>query len=103
MPLGNLGKKVMEAVKNLCARDDTDESYWDQLKKCAGIWTEKYKREALEKISVDEAERKLYLIIKNVPQKGEKPQEIISSVFGLENPVFAMVREQFLLDDPSKT
>jgi radical SAM family uncharacterized protein/radical SAM-linked protein len=95
-------KKVMEAVKNLCASDNSDESYWDQLRKCAGIWTEKYKRETLEKISVDEAERKLYLIIKNVPQKGEKPQEIIKSVFGLENPVFVMAREQFLLDDPSK-
>ncbi|UCE43295.1 MAG: TIGR03960 family B12-binding radical SAM protein [Candidatus Aminicenantes bacterium] len=96
-------KKVMEAVKNLNLSENVCENYWNQVKKCTDVYAEKNKGETLEKIYVDEADKKLFLIIKNVSQKGEKPQDIVSSVLGLENPVFAMAREQFLLEIQAKS
>jgi len=55
-----------------------------------------------EKISVDETEGKLFLLMRNVAEKGKKPQEIARALFGLENPVFLMTREQILLENQAK-
>ena len=92
-------KKVTEAAENHCSGDRERESYLDRVKKCVDFYLEKNRGEALEKLFVDETEMKLYLILKNIPQKAEKPQEIVASVLGLKNPVFSMAREQFLLDN----
>jgi radical SAM family uncharacterized protein/radical SAM-linked protein len=95
-------KKVIEAAENFCSSDEFRESVIDRVKTCVDSYAKKSRGGALEDIFVDETERKLYLIMKNVPQKSEKPQEIVSKVLGLTNPVFSMAREQFLLDNQTR-
>jgi radical SAM family uncharacterized protein/radical SAM-linked protein len=96
-------KRVIEAAENFCPLHKADEGFWDRLNKCVDIYAEKNDVKTLEKIFVDEAEKKLYLIIKSDTQKGAKPQEIVSSVLGLENPVFSMARERFIPDNQAKS
>jgi radical SAM-linked protein len=96
-------EKVILAVRSLSLNDSTDMNYVDQVKKLVDIYLEQNRGSPLEKISVDEKGGKLYLFIKNIPQKGGKPQEIAKALFGLENPVFVMAREQILLGNQEKT
>ena len=93
-------KKVKEAVKNLSLSESANDIYFDQVKKLVDDHVKKIGENLLEKISVDKKEEKLLLTIKNPPQKGGKSQEIVASIFGLENPVFLMTREQIILDKP---
>jgi radical SAM family uncharacterized protein/radical SAM-linked protein len=95
-------KKVIAAVKSRSMSEGADENYFDHVEKIVNDYFKKSRGDSLEKISVDETEGKLNLTIKNVPQKGKKPQEIVASVFGLENPFFLMAREQFLVDNREK-
>ncbi|MEE8604153.1 MAG: TIGR03960 family B12-binding radical SAM protein [Candidatus Aminicenantaceae bacterium] len=95
-------KKVISAVKSRSMIEGADESYFNHVEKIMNDYFKKSRGDSLEKISVDETEGKLLLSIKNVPQKGEKPQEIVNTILGLENPVWSMVREQFLLDNQVK-
>jgi radical SAM-linked protein len=92
-------EKIVETADKLSSHDKTGESYLDQVKKCVDEYLERNRGDVLEKIFVNEIEKKLYLILNNVPRKAEKPQEIVFSVLGLKNPVFFMAREQFLLND----
>jgi radical SAM-linked protein len=98
--LGN--RKIKQAVENFCSHYDPSENYWDKVLKCVNDYNEKNGGESLEGISVDKKQKKLFLIIKNIPQKGKKPQDIVASIFGLDNPVFSMAREQFLCDGQEK-
>ncbi len=91
-------KKVITAVKNLSTNEGTDQNYFDQVKKIVNNYLKKNNGDLLEKMSVDKTEGKLFLVVKNVPQKGKKPQDIVSTIFGMENPVFLMVREKILLE-----
>ncbi len=95
-------KKVIAAVKSRSMSEDADESYFDRVKKIVNDYFKMSRGDSLEKVSVDDTKGKLYLTIKNVPGKGKKPQEIVASVFGLENPVFSMAREQFLVYNREK-
>jgi radical SAM-linked protein len=92
-------KKVIEAAKKFCAGEKTDINFWAQIDRCVGIHMEKNQVKSLEKYSVNEREKKLYLVLRNAPRKGEKPQDIVTCLFGLENPSFSMARERFLLDE----
>jgi radical SAM family uncharacterized protein/radical SAM-linked protein len=95
-------EKVVAAVRSLSLNEGMDESYIDQVKQLVDIYLEQNRVASLEKISVDEKGGKLYLYIKNIPHKGGKPQEIVRTMFGLENPVFTMAREKTLLDSQEK-
>jgi radical SAM-linked protein len=92
-------KKVMAAVKSLSMVEETQEGYFDLVEKIVDVYSKKNGGDALETISVDKKEGKLCLTIRNIPRKGKKPQEIVTSVLGLENPVFSMRREQFLIEN----
>ncbi len=94
-----LNKRVKEAVKSLTGRVRKGDRYFDQVKKMTEDYVKKIDEYMLDSISVDEKEGKLLMMIKNPPQKGGKPQEIVASIFGLENPVFLMAREQIIIDD----
>jgi len=96
-------KKVIEAIKNLSLSDKADENYFDQAKKLVEIYLKRSTGESLERVFVDETAGKLMLFIKNVPLKGEKPQDIMSVLLGLDNPVFMMAREKVLLENKDLT
>ena len=89
-------EKVLSAVKSLSSEVSEEEDYYDLVKKIAGEFFRNYGGDSLEKITVDETEGRLLLFVKNVPRKGEKPQDIVRAILGLENPVYFMTREQFL-------
>jgi radical SAM family uncharacterized protein/radical SAM-linked protein len=93
-------KMVKEAVKCLSLSESEDGTYFDQVKKIVDDHIKKKGEDSLERVSVDEKEGKLLMTIKNPPQKGGKSQEIVASIFGLENPVFLMTREQIILGKP---
>jgi radical SAM family uncharacterized protein/radical SAM-linked protein len=90
-------QKVIAAVESISANQETGQNYFDQVKKTVDDYLKRNSGDLLEKIYVDKMEGKLFIVVKNVPQKGEKPQDIMSTIFGLENPVFLMVREKILL------
>ncbi len=94
--------KVVTAVKSLSASGNEGESYHDVVKRLVEDYRKKDGGNSLEKIHVDEKEEKLYIFIRNVPQRGKKPQDIASALLNLENPVFFMVREKFLVADPEE-
>jgi len=93
-------KMIKEAVKDFSLSKSANDTYFDQVKKIVDDHIKKKGEDSLERISVDEKEGKLWMTIKNPPQKGGKSQEIVASIFGLENPVFLMTREQIILDKP---
>ena len=91
-------KKVKEAVHNHSFTESTHKNYFDKVKRLVDDHVEKLGKDSFERISVDEEEGKLWMVLKNPPRKGGKSQEIVSSIFGLENPVFSMAREQIVMD-----
>ncbi len=92
-------KNVMAAVKNHSLVEETEESYFDHVEKIVNDYAQKNTEDSFEMIFVSKSEGKLYLTVNNVPRKGKKPQEIVTSIFGLENPIFSMTREQFLIEN----
>lgn len=94
--------KVIEAVKRLSSRENINEGYYDEVRLLVDNYLKKSRKEVIEKISVDKTKNKLLLHMKNVPQRGEKPQEVVSAILNLENPVFLMTREQILLDNQER-
>jgi phosphopantetheine adenylyltransferase len=92
-------KNVMAAVKNHSLVEETEESYFDHVEKIVNDYAQKNTEDSFEMIFVSKSEGKLFLTVNNVPRKGKKPQEIVTSIFGLENPVFSMTREQFLIEN----
>lgn len=90
-------EKVVAAVESLTSEFNGEESYYNLVKKLAGEFSRNFRGDSLEKITVDETGGKLLLFMKNVPGKGEKAQDIVRAILGLENPVYFMTREQFLL------
>jgi hypothetical protein len=93
-------KMVKEAVNNLSLSDGAEDIYFDQVKKIVDGCSNRIGEDSLESISVDRKEGELLLTINNPPQKGGKSQEVVSSIFGLENPVFFMARVQIVLGKP---
>lgn len=54
------------------------------------------KSEWVEKVFVNRSSGKLLFHLKYSPQKGVRPQDIVTKVLSIENPVFAMAREEIL-------
>jgi hypothetical protein len=54
------------------------------------------KSEWIERIFVDRSSAKLYFYLKYCPQKGIRPQDIVTKILPMKNPVFAMAREKIL-------
>jgi radical SAM-linked protein len=92
-------RDVIDAAKKNCLDGRTEGSLWAQIKRCVDTYVEGTDMKTIESYFVDENEKKLFLIMKNVARKGERPQEIVAAVFGLANPVFFMARERFLLNE----
>jgi radical SAM family uncharacterized protein/radical SAM-linked protein len=59
----------------------------------------RHKLELLEEISVDRADRKLWLRIRHAPEKVLRPQDVIRDIFGLERAVYIMTREKIVFPD----
>jgi radical SAM family uncharacterized protein/radical SAM-linked protein len=94
---------VIEAAKKYCPSGKAHDRFGAHVQRCVDIYVEENEVKTLEEYYVDEKENKLYLTMKNVVQKGEKPQDIVTSIFGLANPVFFMARERFLLDERTES
>lgn len=92
-------EKVRQAMMNHPDRENTGEGYIQRAKKISEGFSNKQGGDTPERIYVDEKEGKLLLVVENPPLKGRKPQDIVVSMFGLENPVYLMARERILLDD----
>lgn len=91
-------ERVVSAVQGLSSEVNRDKGYYVLARKLADDFLRNCEGDSLEKITVDETEGKLLLFMKSVPQKGERPQEIVNAILGLENPVFLMTREQIILE-----
>ena len=52
--------------------------------------------ESMVHLAVDRNEQKLLLEVKFDPKKLIRPQDIISKIFGIANPVYDMARERII-------
>lgn len=96
-------KNVTAAVEKLSLSADKAENHQDVIKKLADDYLRKGKGDSLQRIVLDEKQGKLFLFMKKVPQKDEKPQDIVNALLGLENPAFFMAREEILLANRAET
>ncbi len=95
-------EKVVSAIKSFTTFADGDDNYFDRIKKRVKEYLRTDERISVDRIKLDEKEQKLFFFMKMFPQKGRKPQDIVSELFKLENPVFFMARERIILDDPEQ-
>jgi len=95
-------KNVTGAVEKLSSSADRAEKYHVVIKKIVNDYLKKGKGNSLQQIVLDEKQGQLFLLIKNVPQKGEKPQDIANALLGLENPAFFMAREEILTQNQAE-
>jgi hypothetical protein len=49
--------------------------------------------------SLDKKRQKLFFELPALSRRGLRPQDIVSKVFGLENPAFFLTRERFIFAD----
>lgn len=91
--------RVIRAANKKYPDTGTEGGFSARIEQCVGTYLKGIEVETLETFYVDEKEKKLYLIMKNISRKGERPQDIVTSALGLENPVFFMARERFILDE----
>jgi uncharacterized protein (DUF2344 family) len=91
------GEQVFDALKN--AESNMKETPFDIVENVKDL-VDKYKKDnelvSLVHLSVDRDEQKLLLDIKFNPKKLIRPQDIVSEIFGITNPVYDMARERIV-------
>ncbi len=92
-------KKVKEAVERLSPWKNRDKGYYDAVQRLVDNFIKETEGNSLERANVVPERATLFLYLRPGFKKGFRPQQIVQTIFQIENPVYLMAREKILFQD----
>jgi len=92
-------KKVKKAVERLSPWKNHEKGYYDAVQRLVDNFIKETEGNSLERANVVPERATLFLYLKPGFKKGFRPQQIVQTIFQIENPVYLMAREKILFQD----